>query len=112
MTETTWRSRRRATRHKAEIDVNFGSGNRLYVGCTENMSAGGVFVRCGDPLPPIGSQVLVGMVPLGETEQATVLAEVRWHRRPLRSSNHQAVSQGFGARFTDVFQPAADHDDG
>jgi uncharacterized protein (TIGR02266 family) len=68
---------RRSARHRVEMEVNFFSESNFYLGFTENLSEGGVFVAtyCARP---IGDRVEIDLVLAGE--QLTVSGVVRWLR--------------------------------
>lgn len=61
-------------------------------GKTENMSAGGAFIRCSQPLPPGERFQLVLRVPIGSPLH--LAAEVVWSRGP-----DQEGPTGMGVRF-------------
>jgi uncharacterized protein (TIGR02266 family) len=71
-------SSRRGNRHPLEIEVGIASDSNLYVGFTENLSAGGVFVATYVP-KPIGSKVKISLAfPNGDEIHAKGV--VRWLR--------------------------------
>jgi uncharacterized protein (TIGR02266 family) len=71
---------RREPRHFVELEVNIGSESNFYLGFTENLSSGGVFVATY-ALKPIGAKVEVALtLPDGAT--LTMPGIVRWLRQP------------------------------
>lgn len=73
-----WSDTRRASRHTLEMEVGIASQSNFYLGFTENLSSGGVFVATYMS-KPIGSQVEVKLsFPNGE--ELNVPGVVRWLR--------------------------------
>ncbi len=73
-----WSNTRIAARHTLEIEVGIASESNFYLGFTENLSAGGVFVATYVS-KPLGSHVEVALAfPSGE--QLRVPGVVRWLR--------------------------------
>ena len=69
---------RRAQRHRVELEVGIGSESNFYLGFTENLSAGGVFVATY-LVKPIGSSVTLDLtMPDGATMEIT--GTVKWTR--------------------------------
>ncbi len=69
---------RRAQRHRVELEVGIGSESNFYLGFTENLSAGGVFVATY-LVKPIGSSVTLDLtMPDGSTMEIT--GTVKWTR--------------------------------
>jgi uncharacterized protein (TIGR02266 family) len=74
----SWSDTRRANRHTVEIEVGISSESNFYVGFTENLSAGGVFVATY-ALKPLGAQLEVVLAfPSGD--EMRVAGVVRWLR--------------------------------
>ena len=71
--------RERATRVPIEANVTFDSDHNFYVGFTQNISEGGVFVATHQPLA-IGDQVDIRLTLPGSTEPILARCEVRWLR--------------------------------
>ena len=73
-----WSDTRNANRHTIEMEVGIASESNFYLGFTENLSAGGMFVATY-VLRPIGSKVEVALeLPTGESFR--VHGVVRWLR--------------------------------
>jgi uncharacterized protein (TIGR02266 family) len=74
----SWSDTRRGNRHSVEIEVNVASHSNLYLGFTENLSSGGVFVATY-VAKPIGSHIEVNLTfPGGDALK--VHGVVRWLR--------------------------------
>jgi uncharacterized protein (TIGR02266 family) len=74
----SWSDTRRANRQTVEIEVGISSESNFYLGFTENLSAGGVFVATY-ALKPLGSQLEVALAfPSGD--EMRVPGIVRWLR--------------------------------
>ena len=69
---------RGAKRHTVEIEVGIASDSNLYVGFTENLSEGGVFVATY-ALKPLGEKVEVALA-FASGDQLRVPGVVRWLR--------------------------------
>jgi uncharacterized protein (TIGR02266 family) len=87
---------RSTTRHDLQVTVTLESDHNFFVGFTENLSEGGLFVattaRC-----PIGSRVEVSLsLPGTEAEPLKLAGVVRWVRQTADGSDHPA---GIGLRF-------------
>lgn len=73
-----WADTRAGTRHTVEIEVGIASESNFYLGFTENLSSGGVFVATY-VTKPLGSKVEVALAfPSGE--ELRVPGVVRWLR--------------------------------
>ncbi|HSO33457.1 MAG TPA: TIGR02266 family protein [Labilithrix sp.] len=73
-----WSDTRRASRHTVEIEVGIASESNFYLGFTENLSSGGVFVATY-ATKPLGSHVAIALAfPNGE--ELRVPGVVRWLR--------------------------------
>ncbi|MDB4940938.1 MAG: hypothetical protein JWP97_472 [Labilithrix sp.] len=73
-----WSDTRGANRHTVEIEVGISSESNFYLGFTENLSAGGVFVATY-LAKPLGAEVVVALeLPTGESLR--IPGVVRWHR--------------------------------
>ena len=92
VTEPPASNSRRAARHGLEIEVDIVSDTNFYVGFTENLSEGGVFVATY-LLKPIGSRIELDLaLPSGDTLQLE--GTVRW----LREASNDAWP-GMGVQF-------------
>ena len=85
---------RKSERRELSCDVSVGSESNFYLGVTENISEGGVFIS-SDSQIPLGTVVTLKFVLPSGTVSAT--GEVRWHR-PQTSTQ----SSGVGVRFTNL----------
>lgn len=95
-----WNEGRNANRHFVELEVGVSSESNFYVGFTENLSAGGVFVATYN-MKPIGSHLDINLsLPSGE--QLKIPGVVRW----LRSASADSWP-GMGVQF-DTVTPAAE----
>lgn len=92
-------NRREDQRVAVEVSVTMESDSNVYVGFTDNISEGGLFVATYD-LVPIGSTLQLQFQLPDEEEPISVEAEVRWHRPA--DSQGEGLMPGFGARFLDV----------
>jgi uncharacterized protein (TIGR02266 family) len=75
------------------------SDSNLYVGFTDNISEGGLFVATHELLE-IGERVTLEFELPGVDETLRVEGEVRWHR--TASDLDEGVYPGFGVKFTDL----------
>ena len=91
-------SMRVGERHEVELEVGLFGDSNFYVGFTENLSDGGVFVATY-MTKPIGSRVELAVRLLGLGEPMKLRGEVRWVREP---SSSDEVWPGMGIRFEDV----------
>ena len=91
--------RRRQPRVAVKLGVTLSSESNFFVGFTNNVSEGGLFVATHDLLP-IGEQVQLQFQLPKEEEPISVDAEVRWHR-PIASARDGAPP-GFGAQFVEI----------
>jgi uncharacterized protein (TIGR02266 family) len=74
----SWTEGRRNTRQTLELEVSFATESNFFVGVTENLSSGGVFVATYAQ-KPIGSRVEIALK-LGSGEELRVHGVVKWHR--------------------------------
>ena len=91
--------RREQPRVSVEVEVTMTSDSNVYVGLTDNVSEGGLFVATHDLLP-IGSVVELEFSLPDDDDPIRVEAEVRWHRRVSRQNYD--IMPGFGAEFVDI----------
>ncbi len=91
--------RRASERKLVRTAVTISSDSNLYVGFSDDMSEGGLFVATHEILP-IGDVVDLEFVLPGDDEPICVRAEVRWHRAFADLENN--VLPGFGAKFIDL----------
>jgi uncharacterized protein (TIGR02266 family) len=89
---------RRFTRCDVELEVNLDSDSNFYMGLTENISEGGLFVAT-HRYKPLGTLVTLSFRVPNRPDPITVRGEVRW----LRPANgHNEVHPGMGIQFVDV----------
>ena len=87
--------RRVHARYSVELEVNFGSEHNFYVGLTENLSAGGIFVAT-HIVKPVGDLIEFSINLPGRAKPIRGTGEVRWTRD---YSEKNEVSPGLGLRF-------------
>lgn len=91
--------RRIEPRVAVQVEVTLTSESNFFVGFTDNISEGGIFLATHDLLP-IGSQIELEFLLPDDDQPIEVPAEIRWHR-PL-ASQHEDAPAGFGAQFLDI----------
>lgn len=91
--------RRDSTRRSVRVGVTLTSDSNLYVGFTDNISEGGLFVATHEMLE-IGEQVRLNFELPGSDDRIEVDGEVRWHREV--SDTEQGMYPGYGVQFTDL----------
>lgn len=74
----SWTEARRESRQVLELEVGLFSESNFFVGVTENLSSGGVFVATYAQ-EPIGARVEIALK-LGSGEKLRVKGLVKWHR--------------------------------
>lgn len=89
---------RRFTRCDVELEVNLDSDSNFYMGLTENISEGGLFVAT-HRYKPLGTLVTLSFRVPNRPEPITLRGEVRW-LRPANGRNE--VHPGMGIQFVDV----------
>jgi len=87
--------RRSHARVALRANISLSSESNLFVGMTENISEGGVFVSTLSP-PAVGAEVTL-LLQLDEAEPIPLSGEVRWHR-----TDDDGNSTGCGVRFRDL----------
>jgi uncharacterized protein (TIGR02266 family) len=90
--------RRVHSRHDIELEVTLESESNFYMGLTENLSAGGLFIAT-HTLRPLGTSVEVSFRLPGSAEPVTVVGTVRWVREYSDTSD---TGPGLGVRFDDI----------
>ena len=91
----TAEARRQHARHNVELEVTTESETNFYMGLTENLSEGGLFIATHS-LRPLGTQVEVSFKLPEMSEAIKVMGTVRWVREYSDSSE---TSPGMGVRF-------------
>lgn len=97
--------RRRSGRLSAELEVSLFSDSNFYVGFTENLSEGGLFVATY-LMRPLGSKVEMSVRLPGRAEPLILRGEVRWVREYSPTSDG---CPGMGIQFDGVSE--SDHSD-
>lgn len=90
---------RRDRRVAVKVGVTMSSDSNFFVGFTDNVSEGGLFLATYNLLP-IGREVELEFRLPDEEKPIRAQAEVRWHRSVSDPGNGELV--GFGARFSKV----------
>lgn len=88
-------SRRQHPRHNVELEVTMESETNFYLGLTENLSEGGLFIAT-HVLKPLGTQIEVSFKLPDLTEPIKVPGTVRWVREYSETSD---THPGLGVRF-------------
>jgi uncharacterized protein (TIGR02266 family) len=90
---------RGARRHEVEVEVDLVGDSNFYLGFTENLSKGGLFVATY-VLRPIGSILDLSVRLAGHDEPLRLRGEVRWIREPSATSEGTSdLWPGMGVRF-------------
>jgi uncharacterized protein (TIGR02266 family) len=87
--------RRAHSRHDVELDVSLEGESNFYLGLTENLSEGGLFIAT-HVVKPIGTTVEVSFKLPHVAEAIQAVGVVRWVREYSETSN---TSPGIGVRF-------------
>ena len=91
-------TRRHYPRHDVELEVTMESETNFYMGLTENLSEGGLFIAT-HVLKPLGTQVEVSFKLPDMAEPIKVTGTVRWLREYSPTSD---TSPGMGVRFEHI----------
>ena len=91
--------RREEERKKIRVGVTMNSGSNLYVGFTDNISEGGLFVATHE-IVDIGTLIDLEFVLPGDDEPIQAKGEVRWQRTVAEMG--EGVFPGFGVKFTEL----------
>jgi uncharacterized protein (TIGR02266 family) len=86
---------RAQTRYNVELEVSIASDSNFYMGFTENLSGGGLFVAT-HVVRPIGSMIEVSLRLPGRAEPVALRGQVRWIREYSPTSDGWP---GMGVRF-------------
>ena len=89
---------RQKHRYRVELEVTLEGSHNFYMGFTENVSEGGLFVAT-HRYKPIGSIVRLSLRLPAVEEPVEVLGEVRWVREANESNN---VPPGMGISFQEI----------
>jgi uncharacterized protein (TIGR02266 family) len=95
--------RRVHSRHGVAIDVTLESESNFYMGLTENLSAGGLFIAT-HTLRPLGTAIDVTLQLPGAEDPVRVRGTVRWVREYSETSDG---GPGMGLRFDDITEEDA-----
>jgi uncharacterized protein (TIGR02266 family) len=90
--------RRQHARHNVELEVTMESETNFYMGLTENLSEGGLFIAT-HVLKPLGTQIEVLFKLPEMSEPIKVTGTVRWVREYSDTSD---TSPGMGVRFEHI----------
>jgi uncharacterized protein (TIGR02266 family) len=88
-------ARRQFPRHNVELEVTLESETNFYMGLTENLSEGGIFIAT-HMVKPLGTQVEVSFKLPDIEGVIKVAGTVRWVREYSETSD---TSPGMGVRF-------------
>jgi uncharacterized protein (TIGR02266 family) len=91
-------SRRQHSRHNVELEVTMESETNFYMGLTENLSEGGLFIAT-HVYKPLGTQIEVSFKLPDMSEPVKVTGTVRWVREYSETSD---TSPGMGVRFEHI----------
>jgi uncharacterized protein (TIGR02266 family) len=94
-TVDTGSSRRAFERHDVELEVTLESESNFYLGLTENLSEGGLFIAT-HMLRPLGTPVAVTLKLPNAPEPIVAHGTVRWIRQYSATSD---TDPGMGVRF-------------
>ncbi len=89
--------RRGTERAPVVLQLQYRSAGHLLVNYCTNLSRGGVFVPCPDPLP-VGTQLALELLVPGQVAATRLDADVRW----LRTEDEADGPIGMGLAFHDV----------
>ena len=85
-------------RSSVELQITLESESQFYLGFSENLSEGGVFVATYE-LRPVGTRLDISMSLPNVAEPIRMTGEVCW-QRPYNESNN--VPPGIGLRFASI----------
>ena len=92
-------SRREHLRIPLDIEVTLGSEHNFFVGWSENISEGGLFVATHQ-LCPLGTRLELTLAAPPQLPKTTVDVEVRWLRKTDELTSD--CSPGMGMAFVDL----------
>ena len=90
--------RRAHARYDVELEVSLASETNFYLGLTENLSEGGLFIAT-HVVKPMGTKIEVSFKLPHVAEPIKVVGIVRWIREYSESSD---TSPGIGVRFEEI----------
>jgi uncharacterized protein (TIGR02266 family) len=91
--------RRRHTRKPARVDVTMVSESNFYLGFSQDVSEGGLFIATYDGLRPVGERFPLVFTLPGAEEPIFSLVEVAWVREYREDQDFDHGSPGMGVRF-------------
>lgn len=97
-------ARRSSARRDIALEVTLESESNFYMGLTENLSEGGLFIAT-HALQPLGSPIEVSFKLPQSDEAIKVIGTVRWVREYSETSD---AGPGMGVRFDDISTESAD----
>ena len=97
-------ARRSSARRDIALEVTLESESNFYMGLTENLSEGGLFIAT-HALQPLGSPIEVSFKLPQSGEAIKVVGTVRWVREYSETSD---AGPGMGVRFDDISTESAD----
>lgn len=89
--------RRGGDRLALQVSVSSASGSNFYLGMTENISRGGVFIS-SDTMPDIGRMMEILLELPDGGPPMRVSGEVRWHK----NQSDKGGNSGYGLRFVSL----------
>lgn len=99
-----WANQRTHVRAELSFAVTLMGDNNFYVGLSQNISEGGIFIATYRTLP-LGTHVTMTFTLPGSTELLSVDGVVSWHRPPEAVETGRRsippVKTGMGVRFED-----------
>ncbi len=87
------------TRKPVQVEVTLGSESNFFLGFSENVSDGGLFVATHDGIRPIGERFPLTFTLPGHIEPIFCLVEVAWVREYREDATPRDGSPGMGVRF-------------
>ena len=98
-------ARRVHPRHDVELEVSLESESNFYMGLTENLSEGGLFIAT-HLVKPIGTKVEVSFKLPHVAEAIKAVGVVRWTREYSETSDSMP---GMGVRFENIAPEHVEH---
>jgi uncharacterized protein (TIGR02266 family) len=98
-------SRREHVRIPAKVEVTLSSEHNFFVGWSENISEGGLFIATHQ-LHPLGTRFDITLSVPPHLEEVTITCEVRWLRQTDELTSD--CGPGMGLAFCDLATPTAD----
>jgi uncharacterized protein (TIGR02266 family) len=89
--------RRGGDRLELKVSVTAGSDSNFYLGMTENISRGGLFISTSS-MPDVGTTMEINLELPDGGPPMRVVGEVRWHKKHRDNEG----SPGYGLRFVSL----------